>query len=405
MEMEEPPPPPPTLRAPPALPDELVEEVLLRSPPDDPAHLVRAALVCKRWSRLVSDLAFRPRFRDFQLQGRGAPMLGFLRNMSAANEPISARFVRTSASCRPSTPSGAGSRSTRARPRPPPLRRRRRARLPRPLRPRRRAFLGIRLAIWDPLSAAAGGHLELPVPVLPRRPRSWLAALLCDQHGLLDHADGHFRVVLVGTDSEGTFACVYYSLGPAAWSEPVYTAQHPDPGAGGGYVDAVRGALVGNALYFLFQWRTSILKYDLATGDVSFIRLPLASHNGRMLNTVLTTTEDGGLGFARVAVDKLCLWSMEPRPNGGALAMEWTQGRVIDLRSLLPVIDLLGYADGVGMILVGTIGGCFSVDQKSGRIDKLVDGTGFCRDIVPYMSFYTPALGTASTNEGPSVNA
>ena len=73
--------------------------------------------------------------------------------------------------------------------------------------------------------------------------------------------------------------------------------------------------------------------------------------------TVLTTTttEDGGLGFARVEGDKLCLWSMEARPNGGALAMEWTQGRVIDLRSLLPVINLLGFADGLGMILVWTI--------------------------------------------------
>ena len=95
-----------------------------------------------------------------------------------------------------------------------------------------------------------------------------------------------------------------------------------------------------------------------------------------MLCTVLTTTttEDGGLGFARVEGDKLCLWSVEARPNGGALAMEWTQDRVIDLRSPLPIIDLLGFADGLSMILVGTIDGCFSVDQKSGRIDKLVDG-------------------------------
>ena len=108
--------------------------------------------------------------------------------------------------------------------------------------------------------------------------------------------------------------------------------------------------------------------------------------------TVLTTTttEDGGLGFARVEGDKLCLWSVEARPNGGAVAMEWTQDRVIDLRSLLPIIDLLGFADGLSMILVGTIDGCFSVDQKSGRIDKLVDGPDFCSGIVPYVSFYTP---------------
>jgi hypothetical protein len=185
-----------------------------------------------------------------------------------------------------------------------------------------------------------------------------------------------------------------------AWSEPIYTAQHPDLGVAGGANASrttlpVRGALLRNAFYFMFRGRTSILKYDLATGDMSVIGLPPSSHSGPMLRTVFTTTEDGGLGFARVEGCKLCLWSMETRPNGGALAMEWTQGRVIDLRSLLPVIDLLGFADGIGMILVRTLDGFFSVDQKSGRINKLLDVPGFCySDIVPYVSFYTP--GTLS---------
>ncbi|KAG2560955.1 uncharacterized protein LOC120643928 [Panicum virgatum] len=66
-----PPPPPPQLL------DELVEEVLLRFPPDDPASLLRAALVCKRWSRLVSARRFRARFRGFH---RAPPMLGAVVN-------------------------------------------------------------------------------------------------------------------------------------------------------------------------------------------------------------------------------------------------------------------------------------------------------------------------------------
>ncbi|KAG2631322.1 hypothetical protein PVAP13_2NG008300 [Panicum virgatum] len=41
--------------------EEIVEEVLLRFPPDDPASLVRAALVCRLWRRLVSAAAFRRR--------------------------------------------------------------------------------------------------------------------------------------------------------------------------------------------------------------------------------------------------------------------------------------------------------------------------------------------------------
>ena len=47
---------------PPDLMEELVEEVLLRFPPDDPASLVRVTLVCKLWCRLVCGAAFRRRF-------------------------------------------------------------------------------------------------------------------------------------------------------------------------------------------------------------------------------------------------------------------------------------------------------------------------------------------------------
>ena len=75
--------------------------------------------------------------------------------------------------------------------------------------------------------------------------------------------------------------------------------------------------------------------------------------------------------------------------------MEWTRGRVIDLRTLLPVIDLLGFAHGLGIILVGTVDGFFSVDRKSGRINKVGDGPGFY-NVVPYVSFYTP--GTDQTH-------
>nr|CAB3455550.1 unnamed protein product [Digitaria exilis] len=81
-------PPPP----PPPLPEELVEEVLLRFPPDDPACLVRAALVCRRWRRLICGPRFRRRFREFH---RAPPMLGFFVN----DLGDSSFFVRTSATC------------------------------------------------------------------------------------------------------------------------------------------------------------------------------------------------------------------------------------------------------------------------------------------------------------------
>ncbi|KAL6595508.1 hypothetical protein ACP70R_047848 [Stipagrostis hirtigluma subsp. patula] len=66
-----------------ALSEEMVEEVLLRFPPDDPASLLRAALVCKPWCRLISGSRFRSRFRELH---RAAPMLGFC--YVRADEPL-----------------------------------------------------------------------------------------------------------------------------------------------------------------------------------------------------------------------------------------------------------------------------------------------------------------------------
>ena len=57
--------------------DELVEECLLRLPPDDPVSLVRAATVCRRWCRIISTPGYRRRFAE---RHRAAPMLGFFAN-------------------------------------------------------------------------------------------------------------------------------------------------------------------------------------------------------------------------------------------------------------------------------------------------------------------------------------
>uniref|UniRef100_K3ZZ75 F-box domain-containing protein n=1 Tax=Setaria italica TaxID=4555 RepID=K3ZZ75_SETIT len=60
--------------SPPELIDDAVAEILLRIPPDEPADLFRASLVCKPWLRVASDPAFLRRYRAFH---RGAPLLGF----------------------------------------------------------------------------------------------------------------------------------------------------------------------------------------------------------------------------------------------------------------------------------------------------------------------------------------
>uniref|UniRef100_A0ACD5X8J5 Uncharacterized protein n=1 Tax=Avena sativa TaxID=4498 RepID=A0ACD5X8J5_AVESA len=55
--------------------EELVEEVLFRLPPDEPAWLVRASAVCKPWRCILADPGFRRRYREFH---GTPPVLGFV---------------------------------------------------------------------------------------------------------------------------------------------------------------------------------------------------------------------------------------------------------------------------------------------------------------------------------------
>ena len=85
----------------PHLIDDLIPEILLRIPPDDPACLVRASLACKPWRSVLTDPGFLRRYRAFH---RTPPRLGFLRNtLSDSGYTFNARFVPTS-SFRPAAP-------------------------------------------------------------------------------------------------------------------------------------------------------------------------------------------------------------------------------------------------------------------------------------------------------------
>nr|XP_051194667.1 uncharacterized protein LOC127307946 [Lolium perenne] len=79
--------PSPDLASSMAPPDELIEEILLRLPPDEPSCLVRASLVCKPWRRIISHRRFRRRLHE--LHGR-PPVLGFLRNSRKAVKDFAA---------------------------------------------------------------------------------------------------------------------------------------------------------------------------------------------------------------------------------------------------------------------------------------------------------------------------
>jgi hypothetical protein len=72
-----PPPPQSSPGSPPELVDDVMRDIFLLIPADDPKSLVRAAAVCTRWQSILSDVVFTREYRT--LHGT-PPMLGFLHN-------------------------------------------------------------------------------------------------------------------------------------------------------------------------------------------------------------------------------------------------------------------------------------------------------------------------------------
>ncbi|TVU41293.1 hypothetical protein EJB05_14798, partial [Eragrostis curvula] len=326
--------------------DELVEEILLRIPPDDPGRLVRAAVMCKTWCRLVSDPGFRSRFRR---RHRNPPLLGILRNFHKDGDTM----VRLNSSpaapsrCCPLPTAAAGERSTRT------------------------------TAVFS--SSTCNLCYALPGTVTTS----------------IDCRGTPFLVVFVGFNDvdAGKFAYVYSSK-VDAWSEPTSA---PCPGVLHGYECS---ALVGDALFFTLMYPTCILKYDLDTREITTIAPPPMSHTSTSFMLAITEggrMVEGRLGCAMVhRQHSLHLWSREVvGPDGD---MGWSQNRVIEVSTLLLHLGCLmrsvradHFTGDGGVICMWTDRGLIATDLKSGQFRE-VEGVTWLDDIFLFMSFYTPLL-------------
>ncbi|TVU40711.1 hypothetical protein EJB05_14183, partial [Eragrostis curvula] len=257
---------------PPELIDDAIAEILLRVPPDEPAHLIRAAEVCKPWRRILSDGAFRRRYRALH---RSPFLLGFLQNL--CDDGSIPRFVFAAAAPRlpiPAFPCASwyalDCRHGRA--------------LLRSLGPEG-------LIVWDPMSS---GHKEVAVPAYPYH---WCNATVFCATDDCDHRDcrgGPFTVVFTGTDNEpdATWACTYLSE-TDAWSAPTILTE------GNGCILEQRPSLLtADGIYFIHDYSKRILKYDM-TGQtgLSVIYAPDFYHRPE---GIAIAADDGGLGFAGV---------------------------------------------------------------------------------------------------------
>ena len=147
-------------------------------------------------------------------------------------------------------------------------------------------------------------------------------------------------------------------------------------------------ALAGNTLYFIFERGITMLKYNLATRDMSLIPLPATPFFRRIVPMAM---DDGGLGLAEVDMQSnLILWSIEIGPDGNAGG--WVLSRDIELKTLLHahalVLFVVAVANAVGVVFLYTVDGTYTIDLKSWQGTKVFRYG--CYDIIPFVSFYTP---------------
>ncbi|XP_037449445.1 uncharacterized protein LOC119319031 [Triticum dicoccoides] len=366
---------------PPELISDAVAEVLLRLPPDDPAGLLRASVVCKSWLRALTEPAFVRRYRDFH----GTPLvLGFLHN--PVNRRL-ARFVPTTA-FRP--PAAADHRTS----------------VVLDCRHGRALLYDYRsseFVVWDPVT---GRERRMPDDVPDRYTNH---VVLCAAGAGCDHSTcsgGAFLMASAGVhvmDLVQAEARLYSSeTGVRRGPDGIYLDYNDgqfDEGCPYRLEADRPGVLVGGTLYFVCQ-SGALLRYGfLGKQSLSLIKPPPGKFHGR--GTIVTRAENGGLGLATLGRDVLHLWSTETGFRGG---VKWVKMNDIHLQKLMPFKSpalLIGSTEDTNVVFVTSDDhGIFTIELKSLLMKKVCE-MGEVDDVFPYVCFYTPAACARGTLPAP----
>ncbi|CAM0877561.1 unnamed protein product [Alopecurus aequalis] len=382
------------MAAPPVLPDDLIEEILLRLPPDDPASLLRASAVCQTWGSVVSRPSFRRRIHELH---RTPPVLGFLDDWY--DEHVPDFFPTTATAFSYAAPD-------------------RRVWWALDCRHGRALFISKarggapELLVWEPVT---GRQRRVSVPAAFGR--SYLNAAVFCAADACDHRDcqchgGPFRVAFVfagDTDDLeriGVLACVY-SSDTSTWGE--VTSTHGEFCMDGTYYlgrchfmdfTYYSSVLAGRSLLYFISDDALIVEYDLARNELTVIDTPETENESKF---VLMLAEDGGLGLIQDLDSHLQLWSMQRNDRTDA---RWILSQIIDLHIFLPVdalvnaecsLFVLGFAEGANVIFVNTDAGLFTIELLSKRARKVCGSNGFLQ-VVPVVGFYTPV--SRNRNQG-----
>ncbi|KAF7000260.1 hypothetical protein CFC21_016194 [Triticum aestivum] len=354
--------------APPLDDDDLLFEILLRLPPQ-PSSLPRASLVCRRWRSLLSDPAFRRRFRIHHR--RSPPLLGFI----DANQGITFQPALDAPDRLPR-----GHFSLNLDDRYMTLGWRHGLAL---------FFLPIPLqvVVWDPV---AGVQHRLAVP-----PGFGFHPLENPINGTVLRAAGdidHFQVVLVSSDGKQPRRALarVYSSETGVWGDsiscpvPLVSMVHIGEPA----------VLAGNCIYWLVS-ASNILEFDLERQTLAVTLLPAQVLTSRNRHVSVIRVEGGEMGLLVVSGFIAQLWKRETDSHGD---VSWSIGRTIELDKLLPrnsekePPNMIGYAEENNVAFFWTVGGVFMVHLESLQLKKL-PVTGIAYRYYPFEIVYTPGIG------------
>ncbi|KAM0928630.1 hypothetical protein ACQ4PT_002597 [Festuca glaucescens] len=316
------------------LPDELLEEIFLRLPPDELACLVHASLASKLWLSLLSGHSFNSRYRQFH---GTPPMLGFVYSPIPFSGSVVPGFIST-------TKFGAHNPDRKSK--------------VLDCHHGRVLLLDtgvapIELVVWDPMT---GRRRELCVP---QGYNGYVATVLCVVT-CCDHRayhEGPIQVVLVFLDMShgGCVKTVCVSSTEAGeWSDPCSRLDLETQYA---IIEPMPPVLIDGALYFMLWYKMTILKILKCDLDSNCLSLLDASVVGVTNHTaaILAAMEDGSLGVAHQEGLTLNLWSRTIGSYGTATS---TQRRVTNLKDVLPIqnpkqtLRLIGSVEGSDILFV-----------------------------------------------------
>ncbi|XBH82192.1 hypothetical protein VPH35_070895 [Triticum aestivum] len=343
--------------APPLEDEDLLQEILLRLPPQ-PSSLPRASTVCKRWLNILSDPQFVQRFRKHH--GK-PPLIGFFSQRYGVFcdfKPVLELPDRIHAH-RFSMPK---SRSSMEQWR----------------------FMGCRngltalinecrreAVVWDPLT---GRQHHMPFqPGLQNALTGsfcvWHASVLCADaehgHGHGDCILGPFKLVLICNGYKQTFGSIYDSSS-GSW----------------GNIFSRGNILVGNVLCWLICGG-DVLVFDIKTQSLGVIEKPADNHVTIDLFFQLLRMEKGGLGLAVLSEQIIQLWERKPNCDG---VVGW------------PLVLIVGYDEDTNATVLSTGIGNFMLQLDSVQIKHIIKRNNMCIDMFyPYHNFYTAGNTSLST--------